>query len=123
MNPNIEIVEAGEEYLTEAAKLFDAYRVFYEQNSDIEAVTQFLKARILQKESVLFLARYENEYVGFTQLYPSFTSVGLAPIWILNDLYVAETHRQKGIAQQLIETAANYARKTNRKKLRLAKFS
>lgn len=91
------------------APLFDAYRCFYDQKSDIQAAETFLQARFLRNESVIFVAIVEGEFVGFTQLYPTFSSVAMKQAFILNDLYVAETYRRHGIAQQLMEQAFRYA--------------
>lgn len=91
--------------LQTASFLFDMYRQFYKQKSDIDSAKLFLSERILKNESVIFLAANEqtNEGMGFVQLYPSFSSVSLKKIWILNDLFVHENYRRKGVAEALIE--------------------
>lgn len=96
--------------LDDLAALFDAYRVFYEKPSDPEGARAFLKARIAGEESTLFLATLGGEPVGFTQLYPGFSSVSLAPIQVLNDLYVREGARRGGVAKALLVAAIEYAR-------------
>ena len=92
------------------ALLFDAYRVFYGSNSDVEAARQFLLQRFNNRESVLFIAIAEDTAVGFCQLYPSFSSVSLARTFILNDLYVAESYRKQGIATILLKQAAVFTK-------------
>jgi ribosomal protein S18 acetylase RimI-like enzyme len=62
----------------------------------------------------------EGNYAGFAQLYPSFSSVGLKRIWILNDLFVAADDRQKGMGQALINKVIEYARETGRSKVVLS---
>lgn len=57
--------------------------------------------------------------MGFTQLYPIFTSVGLGRSWLLNDLYVDASHRQNGIATQLLEAAKEHGKETRAKWLLL----
>lgn len=91
--------------LQTASFLFDLYRQFYKQKSDIDSAKLFLSERILKNESVIFLAANEqtNEGMGFVQLYPSFSSVSLKKIWILIDLFVHENYRRKGVAEALIE--------------------
>lgn len=91
--------------LQTATFLFDLYRQFYKQKSDIDSAKLFLSERILKNESVIFLAANEqtNEGMGFVQLYPSFSSVSLKKIWILIDLFVHENYRRKGVAEALIE--------------------
>ena len=76
--------------------LFDAYRQFYGQLPDLEGARTFLSGRMERGESVVFLAFEEDRAVGFTQLYPQFSSVGMDRNWLLNDLYVDERARKKG---------------------------
>jgi len=91
------------------APLFDGYRQFYGRASDLPAATEFLSARFNHNESVLFIAHEGNKPVGFTQLYPSFSSVSLARIFVFNDLFVYENARRKGVASKLMSAAVDYA--------------
>ena len=91
------------------APLFDGYRQFYGRASDLSAATEFLSARFNHGESVLFIAHEGNKPVGFTQLYPSFSSVSLGRIFVLNDLFVDEHARRKGVASKLVSAAVDYA--------------
>jgi ribosomal protein S18 acetylase RimI-like enzyme len=91
------------------APLFDGYRQFYGRSSDICAAREFLLARFNHGESVVFIAQEGNTPIAFTQLYPSFSSVSLARIFILNDLFVLEQARRKGVASKLISAAVEYA--------------
>jgi len=97
--------------------LFDQYRIFYKQKSNLVAAESFIQERLSLNESVIFIAKIDGEYAGFTQLYPSFTSVGMKRIWILNDLYVHKDFRKKGIGEALIKHTFEYARKTGRIKV------
>lgn len=99
--------------LEKIVPLFDAYRQFYEQESDMDAARAFLKARLEKKQSVIFVAQQDDDYIGFTQLYPTFSSVGLKPAYILNDLYVAQQARSQGVAKQLMAVAFQYAQQQN----------
>ena len=93
------------------APLFDAYRVFYGKSSDLAVARSFLLERFQHNQSVLFIAlRSNGEALGFTQLYPSFSSVSVARTFILNDLYVVPEARRSGVAAKLLEAAANYGR-------------
>ncbi|WP_417392558.1 GNAT family N-acetyltransferase [Gimesia sp.] len=100
--------------------LFDSYRQFYGRPGDAAAAREFLQDRLQHGESVLFLASEADTPLGFTQLYPSFSSVSLARIFILNDLFVAPAGRRQGIATQLIAAAADYARSVNAIRLSLS---
>ena len=106
----IKVIKASEKNLDEIVPLFDAYRIFYEQPSNIEATQDFLLNRLKNKESVLFLAYYNNIPAGFTQLYPVFSSVSLQSFYILNDLYVTHNFRGKGIGEALLNEAKNLCR-------------
>ena len=89
--------------IEEIAKLFDAYRVFFEQGSDLSLAQEFLGDRLNNSESVIFCAYTSDERcVGFAQLYPSFSSVSAKRIWILNDLFVLESVRGMGIGTKLL---------------------
>ena len=90
--------------------LFDGYRQFYGKNSDLDAVREFLMARFAHRESVMFIAFDGEKAVGFTQLYPSFSSVSLARIFVLNDLFVIQSARRSGVASKLLLSAINFSR-------------
>lgn len=94
------------------AGLFDAYREFYRQRSDKMAAKRFLQNRLRRKESVVFFARIGKDAVGFVQLYPTFTSVALKRLWILNDLYVVPKGRRLGVAAALMARACKLALET-----------
>ena len=100
--------------------LFDGYRQFYGRASDEAAAREFLRARFEHGESVLFVAHEGQTPVGFTQLYPSFSSVSLARVFVLNDLFVVAQARQRGVAARLIGAATGYARATGAVRLTLS---
>jgi ribosomal protein S18 acetylase RimI-like enzyme len=93
-----------------AAPLFAAYREFYGETSDVAASTTFLTERLEREESIVLLARDGDQSVGFVQVYPAFSSTALAPIWILNDLFVTEAARGTGAVDRLLEKTAELAR-------------
>ncbi len=104
------IRRAGADDLDALTSLFDAYRQFYRQPPDLEGARAFLADRIARSESVIFLAEDECGPFGFTQLYPSFTSSGMARIYILNDLFVRPEVRGRGAATALLRHAAEFGR-------------
>jgi GNAT superfamily N-acetyltransferase len=107
------------EDINELTDLFDLYRVYYHQPSDIAAAKKFLVQRMENKESVIFVAEKDQALVGFTQLYPIFSSVGLQRTWLLNDLYVHASARKLGVAAQLLEAARQHGTQTGAKWLLL----
>ncbi|MBB4806097.1 GNAT superfamily N-acetyltransferase [Chryseobacterium defluvii] len=102
--------KATSQDLVQLAKLFDQYRVFYNKESDIPAAEIFLKDRIENKDSEIFVAEKDGRLVGFVQLYPIFSSTRMCRYWLLNDLYVNENHRGKGYSKELIEEAKELCR-------------
>ena len=96
--------------IARVAPLFDAYRSFYGQPSDIARADAFLRERLARGESALLLAERDGEALGFTQLYPLFSSVRTARLWLLNDLFVADSARRQGVARGLLDAAAAFAR-------------
>jgi ribosomal protein S18 acetylase RimI-like enzyme len=116
-------IRAGLEHLDVLAVLFDAYRQFYRQGPDLPGARAFLEARQRGRDSVVLLAVPDDAPgtgVGFVQLYPSFSSVSMKPIWILNDLFVAPQARRAGVARSLLEAACEMARSTGADRLRLS---
>lgn len=115
----ITVAEATSSDLDDAASLFDAYRVFYRQSPDPAAARAFLGERFQRKDAVLLLARHAGYAVGFTQLYPSLSSVSMKRIWILNDLFVSASARRLGIGRRLMDSAREYAVRTGAIRLEL----
>ena len=109
INP-VKIITATLDQLEQLAPLFNAYRVFYQQASDLEAATVFLCERFLLRENVIYMALEGQTVLGFTQLYPSFSSVSLKRLWILNDLYVIPEARGLRVGEALIGAAVELAR-------------
>jgi GNAT superfamily N-acetyltransferase len=94
--------------------LFAGYLRFYGKPVDEVRIHDFLSGRIGYQESVVFLARdaATSEALGFVQLYPAFASLSQARSWILNDLFVAESARRRGVSKLLMEAARELAVKT-----------
>jgi ribosomal protein S18 acetylase RimI-like enzyme len=112
MPAEIRRIESSESDLV--IDLFNNYRIFYKQPSNIELAKSFIQARLDRNESVIFVATIKDKTfevpVGFTQLYPKFSSARAIKIWVLNDLYVESKYRKQGIGERLINTALGYAK-------------
>ena len=116
----ISVKRATLENLNEVSDLFNAYRVFYKQDSDVNLAVNFISERIQNKDSVIFYANNEHgKPLGFTQLYPTFSSVSAKSSWVLNDLYVSSTARRLGVGKKLMETAKIFAIENNSKGIAL----
>lgn len=99
--------------LNQLAQLFNQYRIFYHKDSDIPEAEIFLRERIKNQDSEIFVAENEGELVGFVQLYPLFSSTRMKRYWLLNDLFVSKNYRGKGFSKQLIEEAKEMAKSTH----------
>ncbi len=109
----MDIRTANLENLDELVLLFEAYRAFYKKNPDAVGAKIFLQERIEKNESVIFMAYSDSgEAVGFTQLYPLFSSTRMKRLWLLNDLFVKEEFRGQGFSKTLIERAKQLAQET-----------
>ena len=115
----MEIYQATMEDLEGVSYLFNLYRVFYQQSSNLEGAETYIKQRLKNKDSVIFVVKQDHKYVGFTQLYPTFSSVSMKSAWILNDLYVDERARKHGVGEMLLHKAKAFAIATGAKSISL----
>jgi ribosomal protein S18 acetylase RimI-like enzyme len=117
---DISIKRATLNNINEVSELFNAYRVFYKQESDLALANSFITQRLINKDSVIFCAYDDNDNaLGFTQLYPTFSSVSARKSWVLNDLYVSSSARRLGAGKKLMEMAKLFAIETNAKGIAL----
>jgi len=113
------IIQATIDHLNDLVPLFDAYRIFYRQESDKKAAKDFLYKRLTKNDTIIYIAFKDNIAVGFTQLFPSFSSVSMQPLFILNDLYVDKEFRNMGIGVALLNKAKALCTEKNYKGLAL----
>jgi ribosomal protein S18 acetylase RimI-like enzyme len=116
----MEIYQATIGDLEGVSNLFNLYRVFYQQTSDLEGAKIYIEKRLESKDSVIFVVKDQRKYVGFTQLYPTFSSISMKKAWILNDLYVDAEARKQGIGEMLLHKARDYATETSAKSISLS---
>jgi ribosomal protein S18 acetylase RimI-like enzyme len=101
--------------------LFEDYRAFYRAPRRPAESRAFLRDRIRYNQSSLFLAEEsDGRAAGFAQVYPTFTSVGLAQLLVLNDLYVVPASRRCGVAQALLDAVRDFGQRCGATKLRLS---
>lgn len=120
------IIQATLEHLDLIAPLFVKYREFYGELAYPESSRVFLEKRLRRKESVIYLALSDDDdsrLLGFCQLYPSFSSLSLKRVWILNDIFVAEDARRQLVADHLIKTAKKMAKETQAVRMRVSTSS
>ncbi|AXJ05750.1 GNAT family N-acetyltransferase [Pseudomonas fluorescens] len=105
-------------HLDAVAKLFDGYRGFYGQPSNLEQSRAFIAERMAGDESVIFLVEDESgEVLGFVQLYPTFSSIDAHRTWLLSDLFTTPAARGRGVGRLLMNTARDFAVETGAKGL------
>lgn len=93
--------------------LFDGYRVFYKKESDLRAGQSFLRERLTNKDSEIFVSfDKDGTITGFVQLYPIFSSTRMKRFWLLNDLFVHPIYRGQGISKALLSQAQALAEET-----------
>ncbi|EMH4163940.1 GNAT family N-acetyltransferase [Pluralibacter gergoviae] len=109
----MKIYQAQPQDVDKVLPLYLGYRRFYQVEEKPEQSRDFLLKRLQLKESVIFFAESEGKVVGFTQLYPLFCSLEMKRIWLLYDLFVDESARKHGVAQQLIERAEQLANESD----------
>ena len=124
--PRYVIERAGVADAARIAPLFDAYRQFYGAAPDFAGARAFLAARLERAESVVLLARAlatgpeQGDAVGFAQLYPSFSSVSLGPIVVLNDLFVLPSWRRSSVARSLIAATVRHGERVGAIRIHLS---
>jgi ribosomal protein S18 acetylase RimI-like enzyme len=118
---DFKIIKAEEKHIEKIGILFNLYRQFYKYESNLIKSTNYIKDRINNNESIIFIAINDvNEAIGFVQLYETFGSLDLGKIVILYDLYVKEDHRKNNIGRKLMIKSHEYAKKINAKRIQLS---
>ncbi|MFC5465932.1 GNAT family N-acetyltransferase [Lederbergia graminis] len=115
----MELYQATIEDLEGVSNLFNLYRMFYQQTTDLDGAKNYIKNRLESKDSIIFVVKDKQGYVGFTQLYPTFSSISMKRAWILNDLYVDSKARNQGIGAMLLRKAKDFAIETGAKSISL----
>ncbi|MFB1082602.1 GNAT family N-acetyltransferase [Jeotgalibacillus sp. JSM ZJ347] len=106
------INKASVENSTRLAPLFDAYRQFYQQAADLKGAENYLFERLSKEESVIFFVSEGDKLLGFTQLYPVFSSISMKRAWVLNDLYVEASARKRGVGEFLLQRVKEFGIET-----------
>lgn len=111
----MKFVVAEQKHIDLVASLFDQYRQFYKLTSDLASAKKFILERLLQRDSVIIIALPDNgrkEAAGFVQLYPTWSSLKMGALWVLNDIFVDENYRGNYVGKALMEEAFAYAKST-----------
>lgn len=111
---------AGPADLELLVPLFDGYRQFYQQQSDLTLAREFIGERLNTLDTVIFIAELDGKPAGFTHLFPIFSSTRCRRLWLLNDLFVDPATRTKGVGKALLRAARAHAESTGACGLELA---
>ena len=114
----LQALRADPSNLDKIASLFDAYRGFYGQPSNLTQSRNFIAERIARDESAIFFVEDDTgEALGFVQLYPTFSSIDAHRTWLLSDLFTTPAARGRGVGTLLMNTARTFALLTGAKGL------
>lgn len=115
---SLQAIRASAEHLDAVASLFDGYRGFYGQPSNLEQSRAFIAERMAGNESAIFLVQDQSgQALGFVQLYPTFSSIDAHRTWLLSDLFTTPAARGRGVGRLLMNTARDFAVETGAKGL------
>lgn len=114
------IKRADRDGIEKVVHLFDRYRQFYGQDGDLPGANQFIVDRIESADSMILVAQSGEELVGFTQLYPTYSSVAMRRAWVLNDLFVVPEYRRLSVGRRLLGAAVEHGLSTGSARLVLA---
>ena len=116
-----EIIRAESKHIEKIGILFDLYRQFYSYDSNIKISTQYIRERLTNNESIIFVAlNKQNDALGFVQLYETFGSLDLGKIIVLYDLYVKKEFRKKNIGKKLMLKSHDFAKSIQAKRIQLS---
>lgn len=113
----MQIIRANLDHLEPLVPLVDAYRQFYKQPSDPEAVRKYVRERLENNQCVVFIALEGQTPLGFTLLYHHWSTVALGHVWLLNDLFTTPAARRRGVAWALLEAARDFAQEGGGKRM------
>jgi ribosomal protein S18 acetylase RimI-like enzyme len=98
----------------------DSYREYFKQPRNPSKVETFLYEKFEHLESVIFIAEQDSEVIGFAQLYPIFSSLRLQRVWLLNDFYINEEYRFRGVGKKLFTKVKEFTMLTKSKGIELS---
>jgi len=106
------VIPLDEQDLDAAMPLIAGYQRFYGvADPDDERNRKFFRRFLAPSQDGLLLGAWEDgELVGFATLYWTFSSTHAAEVVLMNDLFVQEPWRGKGVGRALIEASVAVAR-------------
>jgi GNAT superfamily N-acetyltransferase len=97
--------------IEEALPLFAGYQRFYSAAPDDDRNRRFFRRFMEPSDDGLLLGAWDGDrLVGFACMYWTFSSTVADDIALLNDLFVADSHRGKGVGRALLEATVEATR-------------
>lgn len=109
MSYGVKIRQATIHDLPNLVPIFDSYRAYFKQSKNPEEVEKFLFGKFDHLESVIFIAEKKSAVIGFAQLYPVYSSLTLKRVWLLNDFFISEEYRNKGVGTELFKKVKEFS--------------
>ncbi len=121
LSKQLSITMASRADVPDLARLFDAYRCFYEQPTDLAGAEAYVAGEVEGGRTQFFIARLsDGAAAGFLHLIPGSNTLAMRPMWFVEDLFVDPAARRKGVAKALMQQAERFARETGAERLTLA---
>jgi ribosomal protein S18 acetylase RimI-like enzyme len=129
---SVDVRPATDDDVDAVVDLFRQYLRFYDQEVPDAEARAYLTARRDAGDCVLLVAVLRpdgaepdgstagEEVVGFTQSYPTWSSVSLSRSWVLNDLFVSPDVRGTGAARALVRETCRRAKEAGAIRVSLA---
>jgi ribosomal protein S18 acetylase RimI-like enzyme len=106
------------------AGLFIEYCRFYRLAHSRAQIARFVGERLRDRPLRTWVASNRRgadvPLAGFVQVYETVSTLSLARVWVLNDLYVHEWARSRGTGRGLIERVVTEARRSGAARVDLA---
>lgn len=108
----LQIAPVAAAEMEELLPLIAAYQRFYEVEEIDDERNRAFFSRFLapSEDGMLLSAREDGVLLGYACLYWHFTSLLAAETVLMNDLFVVEAARSRGVGRALIEASAGVAR-------------
>ena len=107
---DLKIIRANKNHIDGISILFDLYRQFYKYQKNLNNSKNYIHKRLINNESIIFIAIKNEKIIAFVQLYETFDSLNLSKKLVLYDLYVLDKYRKLGIGRKLMNKSRDFAK-------------